>query len=131
MAKVLGVGGVFFRSEDPRRLNAWYEKWLGMPLADTPGVAFRPCDLPDGASTVWSVFDAGTDYFEPSERGFMFNLVVDDLDEALGQVEAGGARRVGEIEHCPNGRFGWFLDPDGNKVELWQPAEEPRACGGR
>lgn len=129
MAKVLGVGGVFFKSEDPQRLNAWYEKWLGLPLANAPGVSFLPGAMPEGGYTVWSVFDAGSEYFAPSARGFMINLVVDDLDEALRRVAEGGAELVGEVEEYGNGRFGWFLDPDGNKVELWEPAVEKGADG--
>jgi len=65
--------------------------------------------------------DAATDYFAPSEKPFMINLMVDNLDEALAQVSRGGAQLAGEIERYDNGRFGWFLDPDGNKVELWEP----------
>jgi len=121
MAKVVGVGGVFFKSPDPDRLVAWYGRWLGMDLAEQPGVSFRPGSMPKGGFTVWGPFAASTDYFSPSTLPFMFNLVVDDLDGALCQVVEGGARLVGEVEEYSFGRFGWFLDPDGNKVELWQP----------
>jgi predicted enzyme related to lactoylglutathione lyase len=77
--------------------------------------------MPPNGLTVWSPFPADTDYFSPSEKQFMFNLVVDDLEEALAQVQKGGASLVGKIEKYDYGRFGWFIDPDGNKVELWQP----------
>jgi len=121
MAKVLGVGGVFFKSPDPQKLGAWYQKWLGVPVEDPYGASFPPTSMPTAGFTAWAPFKADTHYFEPCPREFMFNLVVDDLDEALDQVRQGGAHVVGEVEECEYGRFGWFLDPDGNKVELWEP----------
>ena len=120
MAKVLGVGGVFFRSADPKRLYEWYAKWLGIEFQDW-GTAFSPSTMPANSQTVWSAFDATSDYFAPSQNEFMFNLVVDNLEEALKQVEEGGAIIVGEIAKYEFGSFGWFMDPDGNKVELWEP----------
>jgi predicted enzyme related to lactoylglutathione lyase len=77
--------------------------------------------MPENGYTVWSTFDSGSAYFAPSSKEFMFNLVVDNLEEALSQVAAGGAQLVGDIEKSEYGDFGWFMDPDGNKVELWQP----------
>jgi hypothetical protein len=120
-ARVLGVGGLFFKSPDPTKLLAWYAKWLGLGDGKS-SVEFAAGTLPPTAFTVWSPFPANTDYFKPSSRDFMFNLVVDDLDAALGQVHLGGAQVVGDVEEHEYGRFGWFVDPDGNKVELWQPA---------
>jgi len=122
MAKVLGVGGVFFKSPDPKRLYDWYAKWLGMEFEDW-GIAYFPKDMPVKGQTVWSAFDATTKYFDPSEKDFMFNLMVDNLEEALEQVKEGGAQIVGKIEKMEYGSFGWFMDPDGNKVELWEPAK--------
>jgi len=122
-ARVLGLGGLFFKSPDPQKLLAWYAKWLAMGDGKS-SVEFTAGALPANAFTVWSPFPPATDYFSPSERDFMFNLVVDDLDAALGQVHLGGARVVGEVEEHEYGRFGWFVDPDGNKVELWQPADD-------
>jgi hypothetical protein len=87
MAKVLGVGGVFFKSADPKRLYEWYAKWLGMQFQDW-GTAFDPKTMPANGQTVWSAFEATADYFAPSQKDFMFNLVVDNLEEALRQVEA-------------------------------------------
>jgi len=122
MAKVLGVGGVFFKSPDPQKLCNWYQKWLGASIAsDFNGVVFQPATTPPGGGTVWSAFAADTDYFAPSQQSFMFNLMVDDLDGALAQVKLGGAQVVGDVMEIPPGRFGWFIDLDGNKVELWQP----------
>jgi len=120
MARALGVGGVFFKSRDPKALGAWYQRWLGVEF-DGPFASFKPASMPAAAVTVWAPFDAGTKYFDPAQREFMFNLVVDDLDGALAQVKEGGATIVGGIEEADYGRFGWFLDPDGNKVELWEP----------
>ena len=120
MAKVLGVGGVFFKSADPKRLYDWYAKWLGMELQEW-GTAFHPNTMPRNGQTVWSAFDVKTDYFAPSQKDFMFNLVVDNLEEILKQVEEGGGIIVGNIEKMEYGSFGWFMDPDGNKVELWEP----------
>jgi|SRR5579862_4599055 len=121
MARVLGIGGLFFKSPDPERLLAWYAEWLGMGEGLT-SVEFQPAAMPAKSFVVFSPFSTDTDYFAPSRGSFMFNLVVDDLDGALGQVHLGGARVVGEIEEHEYGRFGWFIDPDGNKVELWEPS---------
>jgi len=74
--------------------------------------------------TVWSAFLSDTKYFEPSAQNFMFNLIVGDLESALRQVKDGGAENIGEIDKMEYGSFGWFIDPDGNKVELWEPAKD-------
>ena len=123
MAKALGVGGVFFKAEDPEKLGQWYQQWLGVPVEHPYGASFRLDGMPPGGLTVWAPFERSTSYFEPATREFMFNLVVDDLDGALSQVEEGGAEIVGEVEEFDYGRFGWFIDPEGNKVELWEPKE--------
>lgn len=126
MAKVLGVGGVFFRSRDPEALGDWYREWLGVPVSHPYGASFDPGSMPEGGLTVWAPFPHDTTYFDPADdRQYMFNLLVDDLEEALAQVAEGGAEVVGEIEEYDYGRFGWFLDPEGNKVELWQPSPMP------
>jgi predicted enzyme related to lactoylglutathione lyase len=122
MAKVLGVGGIFFKSADPARLRAWYGRWLSVP-ADEYGAMFKVGDAPPGAAVVWNPFAADTKYFEPSVAAFMINLIVDDVDAALAQVREGGAQIAGAVEQYDYGRFGWFVDPDGNKVELWQLPE--------
>ncbi len=124
MARVLGVGGIFFRSKDPEALGRWYQQWLGVPVEHPYGASLKPADMPPAGLTVWAPFKHDTDYFDPSPKEFMFNLVVDDLDGALAQVQEGGAELAGEIEQYEYGRFGWFMDPEGNKVELWEPAGE-------
>lgn len=122
MAKAIGVGGVFFKTGDPEGLAAWYRDWLGIPIEETFGGAiFRPASMPPAGYTVWAPFQASSNYFDPSHKPYMLNLVVDDLDGALAQVRQGGAEVVGDIEEYEYGRFGWFMDPDGNKIELWEP----------
>lgn len=122
MAKVLGIGGIFFKSTDPKKLCEWYSEHLNFDL-DTgyDGASFKPQAMPENGMTVWSPFKRDTDYFQPSNNDFMFNLIVDDLAAALAQVKAAGAQLHGEPEHFDYGSFGWFSDPEGNKVELWQP----------
>ena len=119
MGRVIGLGGVFFKSPDPAKLRDWYARWLGLSN-DESGASLPIAALPANARAVWSAFAATTDYFAPSQREFMFNLIVDDLDAVLQQVQAGGAKVVGAVEQYDYGSFGWFIDPDGNKVELWQ-----------
>lgn len=122
--KALGVGGVFFRSRDPAGLGSWYREHLGLNIeswGDTHGTSFGPADMPENAFTVWSAFSANTEYFGESGQTYMINLVVDDLDAALANVEAGGAQVVPDREEHDFGRFGWFVDPEGNRVELWEP----------
>lgn len=121
MAKALGVGGIFFKSENPKRLIEWYKQWLGMTVDEWNSVLFKPDGMPAGSYTVWGPFDNSTSYFEPSSKEYMFNIVVDDLDGALAQVREGGAKVIDDTKEYEFGRFGWFLDPEGNKVELWEP----------
>ena len=123
MAKVLGVGGVYFKSPDPKALRAWYARWLGMYSEDA-GVTFHPDEMPAEAYTTWSPFPEGSRSFEPSDRDFMLSLVVDDLEAMLDKLDDSGVRVADEIEELPEGRVGWFVDPDGNKVELWEPAKD-------
>ncbi len=126
MAKALGIGGIFFKSPNPVGLQKWYAEWLGISVQSDQGVSyamFQPGAMPENSYTVWSLFDSATTYFAPSSKEFMFNLIVDNLEEALSQVAAGGAQVVGDVQKGELGGFGWFIDPDGNKVELWQPPE--------
>jgi predicted enzyme related to lactoylglutathione lyase len=125
--RVLGVGGVFFRSTDPGRLAKWYAETLGMVTeawGSTHGASFSPEGMPDNAFTVWSTFAADTEYFGDRQQSFMINLVVDDLDAALANVKASGCEVIPEKEEHDFGRFGWIIDPDGNRVELWEPPEK-------
>lgn len=122
MAKVMGIGGVFFKCRDTRSLGEWYQQWLGMPVDPVYGGAtLKPDTMPENGFTVWGPFKDNTEYFAPSERPFMINLVVDDLDGALKQVADGGATVLPDIQEEEYGRFGWFIDPEGTKIELWEP----------
>lgn len=129
--KALGIGGVFFRSADPAALAAWYSRHLGISMeswGSTQGTSFAPADMPEHAFTVWSMFQQDTEYFGDRTQAFMFNLVVDNLDKALQRVALGGAKVLEEREEHDYGRFGWFVDPDGHRVELWEPPAEPMAA---
>lgn len=125
MARVLGVGGFFVKSADPQRLSRWYRDTLGMPVDDGTAATFMPESAPAGGITVWSAFPADTEYFGPGSQQAMANLIVDDLDAALQQLRAAGADVASDVQDEPYGRFCWFIDPDGNRVELWQPPEAP------
>ena len=124
MAKVTGIGGVFFKSKgDPAALAAWYQKHLGMPLAPWGGAALRwPEDTAeDKGVTAWHVAKADTKWFAPSDASFMINYRVDNLVALLAQLRASGIEALQGPESHENGKFAWILDPDGNKVELWEP----------
>lgn len=124
MARITGIGGVFFKSRgDGAALAAWYRQHLGMALEDFGGAILRwPDDKAgDGGLTVWHVASADSQWFSPSGSPFMINYRVDDLGELLAQLRADGVEIVGGPESHENGRFAWIMDPDGNKVELWEP----------
>lgn len=119
MGKVTGIGGIFFKSRDPKALAAWYREHLGLEVEDWGGVNFHWRD-PEG-STVWSPFREDTGYFDPSERPFMINFRVDDLDGMLTRLREAGAQVDDRVEEYEYGRFGWFVDPEGTRIELWEP----------
>ncbi len=123
MPKILGLGGLFFKSADPAELCAWYGKVLGLEVAEWGGVVFTPdaAAAHPGAATVFSPFKADSDYFAPSEKGFMFNLMVDDLDAMLARCAEHGVVPVKTMADEYNGPFAHIMDPEGNKIELWQP----------
>lgn len=125
MSFVTGIGGVFFKSRDKEALLEWYDEMLGVAADDYGGKSFRWRDDPDReACTVWSPFAAGTDYFDPSEQPFMINFRVRDLDGLLAHLESKGVERIGKIDEYSYGRFAWILDPEGVKIELWEPTGE-------
>jgi len=124
MARVTGIGGVFFKSRsEAARLAAWYQTHLGVPLESWGGAILKwPDDnAADGGMTVWHVADPGSEWFRPSDATFMINYRVDDLDGLIAQLRADGVEVVGGPESHENGKFAWIMDPDGNKVELWEP----------
>lgn len=124
MARITGIGGVFFKSSsDHAALAAWYQTHLGMPLEDFGGAILRwPEDAAaDGGLTVWHVAAKDSAWFSPSTSAFMINYRVDNLGEMLEQLRAGGVTIVQGPESHENGNFAWIMDPDGNKIELWEP----------
>jgi predicted enzyme related to lactoylglutathione lyase len=126
MEKVTGIGGVFFKSRDPKKIGAWYQEHLGIQIEDWGGSAFRwreHADHEREASTVWSPFADDTEYFQPSEREFMVNYRVRNLDAMLAQLREAGVEVDDRIEESEFGRFGWCQDPDGTRIELWEPPE--------
>ena len=125
MAKITGIGGVFFKSKnnDSKVLAAWYQKHLGLQLESWGGAILRwPDDkAEDKGLTVWSVAGKESQWFSPSDSSFMINYRVDNLDEMIAQLRAEGIELVKGPESDDNGKFAWIMDPDGNKVELWEP----------
>jgi predicted enzyme related to lactoylglutathione lyase len=124
MARVTGIGGVFLKCKgDSAALAAWYQQHLGLPLESWGGAVLRwPEDkAEDGGLTVWTLAGKDSEWFSPSTSAFMINYRVDDLDELLAQLRAADVAVVGGPEAHENGKFAWIMDPDGNKVELWQP----------
>ncbi len=124
MAKITGIGGVFFKCKGDRAaLAAWYEKHLGLKLEDFGGAVLRWPDDPseDKGMTVWHLANHDSKWFSPSESSFMINYRVDHLDEMLADLRAAGVTIVSGPESHENGKFAWIMDPDGNKVELWEP----------
>lgn len=128
MDRVVGIGGVFIKARDPEALRAWYQRHLGFPLEAWGGAVFRwqtpERPEPDGA-TVWSLFDADTTYFAPSSAPFMINYRVANLDALLAVLRAEGCDVDERTEVSEQGSFGWVMDPEGNRVELWEPPKAP------
>lgn len=125
MAKVTGLGGIFFRADDPAALGQWYQKWLGLPVEHPYGAILPHRDLAEDSYSVWAPFARDTAYFGEGGQPFMINLIVDDLAAALVQVGQGGATVMPETEKSEFGHFGWFIDPAGQRVELWEPPAAP------
>ena len=128
MARVTGVGGVFLRAKDPKALKAWYVQHLGLTLSDYGGVTFQWSDeVPAGTGmTIWSTFADDTKYFGPERQAVMINYRVDDLEALLAQLTEAGVPIAERSEDYSYGRFAWIVDPEGNRLELWQPLpEEP------
>jgi len=125
MAKVMGIGGVFVKCADPEATKAWYMRVLGMTPEAYGGFHFSHHASAEafgpGALSIYSGFDKGTDYFDPSPIPIMINLMVDDLDGVLERAEGEGVAQVQARQDYEYGRFAWIMDPDGRKLELWQP----------
>jgi len=120
MAKVTGLGGIFFKSRDPAALGAWYAQHLGLDVEEWGGARFAEDERRAGY-TLWSPFAADTGYFGAGPQPYMLNFRVDDLDALLAQLRAAGVAVDERVEQSEFGRFGWITDPEGSRVELWQP----------
>lgn len=119
--RITGIGGIFFKAKDPKALAAWYRDVLGMPLESWGGATLKPDTPGHPPVLVWNAFPAGTDYFAPSPREYMINYAVDDLDAFLARIAEKGVKPLKRDDSDPSGRFAWIVDPEGTKIELWQP----------
>jgi len=119
---ITGVGGIFFKSKDPKALTAWYRDVLGLKIESWGGAAL-PTDAPGHPPVVvWTAFPGSTDYMAPSSREFMVHFAVDDLDAIIARLVDHGVKILKRDDSSdPSGRFAWIVDPDGTKIELWQP----------
>lgn len=126
MKKVTGIGGIFFKSSDPKATREWYQKHLGFVVSEDNNILFEWKEVDQSEQsgyTVWAPFKETTKYFEPSQKQFMINYRVDNLKELLEQLKKEGVQVVGEMQEEPFGKFGWIMDPEGNKIELWEPVD--------
>lgn len=127
MKKVTGIGGIFFKSKDPEKLKAWYQKHLGI-ASDQYGATFKWADDENAVSngcTVWSIMPETTSYFDPSPSLFMINYRVENLDALLEELRKADDVEVDEkVEEFDYGKFGWIMDPEGRRIELWEPKGE-------
>ena len=127
MERITGIGGIFFKANDPKNLQSWYERHLGIAPGADGSVVFRwrDHDHPDRTGyTVWAPFPRDTKYFDPGTATFMINYRVADLDRLLEQLRREGVDVDDRIEESEFGRFGWAIDPEGNRLELWESPEE-------
>lgn len=126
MKRVTGIGGIFFTAKDPVALRAWYQKHLGVDVQEWGGTAFRWSDesgIPTAGTTVWSIAGGSKDQFAPSTSSFMVNYRVANLAELLQALRSEGCHVLEKTDDSEYGKFGWVMDPEGNKVELWQAPE--------
>ena len=126
MRKVTGLGGVFFKAKDPKVLSEWYRDHLGLPISEYGGADFDWLETQTHAQrkTVWSTFPADTDYFKESSAPFMINYIVEDLDALLDALSKEGVRVDSQRDDSEFGRFAWIWDPEGNRIELWEPPSD-------
>jgi len=126
MKRATGIGGIFFKASDPGKLQEWYAKHLDVPVDGDGYVCFswRVKDDPERVGmTVWSLFPRDTKYFDPSEQPFMINYRVDDLHKVLAALREEGVTVDDKVDESEYGKFGWIMDPEGNRIELWEPPE--------
>ncbi len=123
MRRVIGIGGIFFKTNDRETVRDWYATHLGIPSEEW-GTTFpwRRHENPDDETyTVWSPFKSDTDYFEPSKQEYMINYQVDDLNALLSMLKKEGVIVMDKTDESEFGKFGWIIDPEGRKIELWEP----------
>lgn len=126
MKRVTGIGGVFFKAKNPTASKAWYQNHLGID-SDQYGATFKWLEKENPekeGNTVWNAFPEDTSYFNPSQQTFMINYRVEDLEKLLALLKEEGVTIVGKMESFEYGKFAWILDPDGYKIELWEPIDE-------
>jgi predicted enzyme related to lactoylglutathione lyase len=124
MKRVTGIGGIFFKAKDAAALRAWYKRHLGIDVQEWGGTAFTwtdSDDKPTGGSTVWSINTSETTQFAPSNASFMINYRVEDLLGLVKLLKEEGCNVLDKLDDSEYGKFAWVIDPEGNKVELWQP----------
>ena len=122
--RITGIGGVFFKSPDPKALMAWYRDVLGIALENWGGIALRYDAPRHPPAVIVNAFDAKSDYLAPSKREYMLNFAVDDLAAFLERLKAKGVTVLKRDDSDPSGKFAWIVDPDGTKIELWEPKPE-------
>jgi predicted enzyme related to lactoylglutathione lyase len=123
LKRVTGIGGIFFKANDPDKLRNWYRLHLGIECEKDNGAIFKwrtADDLNSERYTVWAPFSADTDYFAPSTKPFMINFQVENLEEMLAQLRDEGVEVDPKVESYDYGKFGWIMDPEGNRIELWE-----------
>jgi len=122
---VTGIGGVFIKAKDPKALAAWYRDVLGLPLEAWGGAVLRYDAPKHPPAAAWNALPASSNYFAPSTSAFMINYAVDDMDALLVRIHAKGVEVLKRVDDDGSGRFAWLLDPEGNKIELWEPKRAP------
>jgi predicted enzyme related to lactoylglutathione lyase len=133
MKRVTGIGGIFFKAQDPKKLKEWYDKHLGITPAGDWGSVFvwRAAEQPnEKGQTVWSVFSNDTKYLDPGKASFMVNYRVENLHWLLEQLRKEGVQVADKIDESEFGKFAWIIDPEGNKIELWEPPKGSSSEGG-
>lgn len=125
MKKVTGIGGIFFKTENPEKMKDWYGKNLGLVTNEYGSVfEFRKSDAPkEKGYSVWSPFKKDTDYFQPSGKEFMINYRVENIEKLVDELRSSGVTICDEIESFEYGKFVHILDPENNKIELWEPVD--------
>ena len=124
MKRVTGIGGIFFKAKDAPALQSWYKRHLGIDVQEWGGAAFDWTDSegkPVAGTTVWSIDPQESGHFAPSLASFMINYRVDNIHALVAALRAEGCNVLGDVDESDYGKFAWVIDPEGNKVELWEP----------